>query len=783
PPPSAYIDVTTQVKRAGVERFGINLAQNNYYDSHQLTKELLHRNPGFEGLLYQSVVRLGPGATATSAIEDAPYTQWPSGFWNGATYEIIWSSGSAKGRTGTVTASLAPLRQSAPNDPNGSAQGTTYVFSDNDAAHTASDGDYMVLRKSITGDSGGGAAFTSWSVTASGGGTVTTESADLPPSTVGLQCARLTADTVGQQAGVTGQFDTTTGFMRLNGQFRVAFRAKGVGGNNRVMVTVRRGSATPYLSQTVQLTTSWADYTLPFSAAESTTVSGAVSVAFSPVSQSAVLLDDVSVRQTDGSVTNPTEFRDDVVDAIKGLNPRLLRWFTFQDLGDSLDNVLAPLFARRRSGYSVYSTNENNLIPGLHEYLVLCEHVGADPWYMMPPSFSPQEAANLMEYLGGDSQTTTYGSLRAQRGHATPWTSVFNRIYLEFSNENWNNTAYRGGAISIATPCGVRADELFAQVKASPVYSSQKFRCVLGGQAANPNLDLNLHNASSQHDIFTLAPYIASRIDDFETGGQLDIEKLFGPLFAEPEWWSLNPSPTSAPMAQVYTSFQSSSRPVPLSVYEVSMHTNSGAITQVGVDAFVPSVGGAIAVAGHMLKMLEELDCRDQNFFSLAGASYSWTASDNTARTSPMWGATIDMGRTNRKRPHYYAQRLLNDALSGDLMVTTQSGDNPTWSINNQNRITFSNAHYIQSYAFINGTQHSLVVFNYHRTSALDVRFTGTNAPTGTVTMQRLTSTNITDNNETSAVVAPTTETLNAFDASQNLSLPPFSMTLLQWTQ
>lgn len=766
------INVDDTVLRAGVQRFGIGLAQHNYYDSNQMMKELLFRNPGFEGLLYQSVVRLGPGGTSSSAIEDQPFTQWPSGFWAGATYEIIWSSGNTKGRSGMITNSLAPNRANPPNDPSGSIQGTTYLFQDNDPSRVPIEGDYMVLRKTEIGGTGGGAAFGSWSVSTGGGGTVTSETSDLPPGTDGQQCARLDAVASGQQAGVTGQFDTLTGFIRLNGQFRLAFKAKGTGGANRVFVTVRRGSLTAYLSQTVQLTNSWADYSLPFSVSEAVSTSGTISVGLSATNQSVVLIDDVSLRQTDSSATNPTEFRDEVVSTLVGLRPGILRYVNWQQVGDSLANALSPLFGRKRTGYSVYSTNENNMMPGLHEYLVLCEHLGANPWYSMPVPFSPQEAANLMEYLGGPA-STPMGALRAARGHPAPWTGVFSRIHLEFGNENWNNSAYRGAAITVPVPCGNRASEVFSAIKASPHYNAAQVQCVLGGQNGNHGLNLALHNASSQHDAFTLAPYMAYRVDNFATN-----EDLFGPLFAEPEWWSFNPSATGGLMRYALDQLQTSSRPVPLSVYEVNLHTTTGSITQGALDSFTPSVGAAVAVADHMLVMLKELNSRDQVFFSLAGHSYAL----GDGRTARLWGSVLDMGKTNRRRPHYHAMQMLNDVLAGDLVRTQHSGDDPTWSINNMNRVTFTNAHHLQSFAFKNGTQRGLVVFNLHRTSALDVRFTGPNAPTGTLTLRRLTSGSINDNNETADVVAPATQTLTSFDPTQPLSLPPYSMTLLQWT-
>jgi hypothetical protein len=561
--------------------------------------------------------------------------------------------------------------------------------------------------------------------------------------------------------------------VRLNGQFRLAFKAKGTGGANRAFVTVRRGSS-PHLSQTVQLTSDWADYTLPFTAAESETVSGTVSVEFSPTGQSALLLDDVSLRQTNSDAGNPTEFRDGVVTALRELRPGILRYPNWQMLGNSLDNDLAPVFARKRSGYSAYGTNENNMLPGLHEFLVLCEHVGTDPWMSVPATSSPQEMTNLMEYLGG-ATSTPYGQLRAARGHAAPWTGVFSRIHLEFGNEHWNNTAFRGGVISAAVPCGARADELFGAIKASPYYAAAQVNCVLGGQSGNPAPALQFHNASSLHDTFTLAPYMSGRVDTFAT-----TEDLFGPLFAEPEWWSFNPSATSGLMRYAFDQVQASSRPVPLSIYEVNLHTTSGGISQSALDSYTPSLGAAVAVADHMLVMLRELGTREQCMMSLAGHRYTWP--DSSGKTAALWGVTLDMDKTHRRRPTFHALRLLNDVLGGDMLRTTSSGDNPTWSITNTNRVTFTNAHHVQSFAFKNGTQRGLVVFNLHRTDPLDVRFTGPNAPAGSLTLRRLTSANITDNNETAEIVAPTSQTLTSFDPAQALSLPPYSMTVLQWT-
>jgi hypothetical protein len=87
-------------------------------------------------------------------------------------------------------------------------------------------------------------------------------------------------------------------------------------------------------------------------------------------------------------------------------------------------------------------------------------------------------------------------------------------------------------------------------------------------------------------------------------------------------------------------------------------------------------------------------------------------------------------------------------------------------------------AHDLQSFAFMNGGKVATIVFNLSQTAALPVTFSGANAPTGNVEVSQITSAKITDNNETSNVVQPTTKTLSGFNASTVVSLPPFSMTV-----
>lgn len=767
------ISGTTQV--ASVHRFGLNLGAVTYYDSLQLLKDYIFvRNANFEGVIYQSVIRSGSGGTATSAIEDQPYTQWPSGFWDGATYEFI--TGTAVGRSGTISHSLAPNRTQTPNDPSGSSQGTTYNFMDTNISNIPAPGDYFILRKSETGDSSfGGSATSGWNVNTSGGGTITSETADLSPGTTGRQCVRLTATGTGQSATLGSGFDTLNGisFVMLSGSFRLTFKAKGVGGNNQLLVSLRRGTGSYFINQTIQTGTGWAPCTINFTANETGTQSGAVVLQFMPVNQSAVLLDDVSIIQTNSDPANPTVFRDSVINALRAYHPEFLRALNWQMLGDSLDNQLSTAENRQRTGYSNFSVTQNTQLLSLHDFLGVCEFIGCNPWYAMPMTFSSQEASNLMEYLGGNT-STIYGAKRAALGHPAPWTTVFSKIHLELGNENWNNSAYRGGCISDSLAYGTRGNTIFSSIKASPYYSASIFDCVLGSQAVNAALTLQIHNACTAHDSITLGPYMNTQIDSYATN-----ELFYGPLFAEPEFWSRNPSVNSGFMRSNYNIIQGSSRPVPLSVYEVNINETNGSISQSALDSYVPSIGCGLALADHMLLMMHDLGICDQGCFSLGG--YRATRSDN--KTVAIWGITHDMGNGDRKRPQFLALQLANQALSGTMVSTSHSGDDPTWDQPLANRIFYTGAHYLQSYATSEGQNKSVIIFNLHRTDILPVTFSGPNAPSGTVSIQQLASANITDNNESTQNVNISTSALSQFDPNATFNLPPFSMTLLKWTQ
>jgi hypothetical protein len=743
------IQIGSTVVRPAVRAFGMNVTEQNFWDAGQIHKNLVFRNPGFEPLLYQSVMRCVSGS-ATSCTDDTGWGAWPSGFWTGGRYELV-SNGQTI-RSGTIANYTAP-----------SGGGSVYTFAESGTAPASGD---VILRKQFNGNADN--AATGWWTSASGGATITSETSDLPPGTAGMQAVRLNAMAAGSTLSLISYFDSSAGrtYVQLNGSYRIQFKAKGAGGANQLRVSAGRGG-TSFASRTITLTTGWQDYTVDFTASETGSSIGTANLTFAVSAGSAALLDEVNFHKTSEDPANTTAFREPVVRALQQLKPGMLRYWA-EHLGESLDNQIAPVWARKRAGYRISYNTREDVNYGLHEFLELCQYLGADPWIVVPLVYSPQEAANLIEYLAGPS-TSPYGARRAARGRSAPWTDQFTKIHLEFGNEAWNGV-FRGGTIEYPNAYGPRAQTIFGSMRSSSYYQASKFDLVLGGQAVWIGRNRDIQNFCNNNDSMSIAPYMMYDVNNYANN-----EELFGPLFAEAEMNSRN-----GVSQQNRVMLNAFGRPIGLAAYEMNLHTTGGTISQAALDLMIPSTGSGLAVTASMLQMLRDLDMRSQNFYSLQQSFYGRP----DGRRVRLWGAVVDMGVTDRRRPQFLALQLVNNAMAGsDLMATTHSGPNPTWEQASMNGVQLSGARYLQSFAFRQGNRYKLVLYNLHRTSALPVNFGGSAMPSGTVTMERFGSAQITDNNETSEMVRNTTQTLTSFNPSASFSLPAFSMTVLTWDQ
>jgi hypothetical protein len=756
------ISIGTRTIRENVKHLGINLSGQTFYDSGQMLRNLSFRNPGFEGEIWQTVLQC-KYVKDDSCADDDEWSSWPKDFAKGAAFEFFY--GAAKGQTGTVSNSSVAAS---------TAHQGTWISFGKLAAHPRV-GDFYILRMRFPGG-----ADLGWRIETKGGATITTEFQDISRSSPGKQSLRLNAGEPSQSASITSDIDTWAdrSFVQLKGACTLSFRAKGTGGNNTLNVSVIRLTSKhgnlSYFNRQIPLSSSWQDFKFPLNIREDGSFIGPIAVAFG-VQAGSALLDDASFSE-DARRDNPTVFRNAVVDRLRELRPGILRYMdNGTSFGSTIDNLLAPPFARQRAGYGEGPHEQADIPIGLHEFLVLCQAVKAEPWFVLPIGITPAEMQNLIEYLSAPP-TTSYGTKRTALGQATPWTQVFPTIHLELGNETWNWNSFAGEGILEPKAYGTRASQIFTAAKTSPLYDPNKFDLVMNGWWAVPSWTEEELKIGTRADTIDIAPYTFNPFDDASSP-----EAIFGPMFAEPESMDSRPTGLVAMNAKLAAQYG-----VKLASYEVNLGTSFGKASQAALESTVPSLGAGLSVADNMLLMLRDDGVINQALFSLPEYANGFNNSEHPEAHElvKLWGSVVDMGgQTNRVRPTFLAEELANDALAGKMIETVQSGSNPTWNQpeSPNGKIKLNDAHLIQSFAFTDGDHCNLVLLNLSRSAALPVIFSGQIAPHGTVNVSRLTSAKITDNNETAQTVDITHSTLPSFNPAASYSLPPYSMTVLSW--
>ena len=126
---------------------------------------------------------------------------------------------------------------------------------------------------------------------------------------------------------------------------------------------------------------------------------------------------------------NPTVFTDPYVNRLRELRPGVLRNWGDQ-LGSTLDNQLATPFARQGNAYSPRHRIARNYHYSLHEFLQLSQVVGAEPWYVIPPTFTGSELQNLVALFSCASRQPSLREYPRPTGSTRPldlciWSNPF----------------------------------------------------------------------------------------------------------------------------------------------------------------------------------------------------------------------------------------------------------------------------------------------------------------------------------------------------------------------
>ena len=133
-------------------------------------------------------------------------------------------------------------------------------------------------------------------------------------------------------------------------------------------------------------------------------------------------------------IPNIRGLRKDVIDALKEINPPVIRWpgGCFADTYHWMDGI-----GPREKRPSIINTNwggvtEDNSF-GTHEFLDLCEILGAEPYVCVNVgSGTVEEASQWVEYINSNNESPMT-RLRKQNGREKPW----NVKYWAVGNESW----------------------------------------------------------------------------------------------------------------------------------------------------------------------------------------------------------------------------------------------------------------------------------------------------------------------------------------------------------
>ncbi len=796
------VTVNAAPVQTGIKRIGINLSHPSYYDSAQMLKNFAYKTFGFEGNEVRAIVQCTK-LTANTCTSSDPWSSWPSGFASGFTYEVL--GGPAKGATGSVSNSANNNQNSGECGAGIACGAQTLTLSGSTSSWGTAP--YIAIRGTKSGllanpqDVGPQGLW----ITGTLGKNYAASS-----DTCGSVCGTQSLDAnLGAGSGVTqlNYFDSTAGhmFVVMHGQYGGSFYAKLKSGNGSNAVNVQAYRSNPgvhsYLKQNVSLPADgqWHKYTINTVSIDETSLNPSsnevAAISFTVAAGNEVLLDNEMWGPVNGLAANTSAFRDDVYNTLLSLKPGVLRYMDDDNnAGYSLDSLIAPDGQRKFSTPSVNGSGQGGgyVSYSLDQFLHLCALVGAEPWFTVPATFTSADMVNLTEYLAGPSNTT-YGAKRAAQGQSAPWTSVFKTIHLELGNEMWNSgfasamPDTNDGAVGGQAQYGQHADRLFNAMKTAPDWQSNSAHIDLVKSGWNTNQVtgdpmqgagaywISHQKTTGQTETanhISEAPYLMGKLSDCSSNST-----IFQTAFAEGYVWD-QPTSNAGLECALGTSFSGSCSGG--EIYEVNFGTSSSSCTQAQTTNATSSLGMAVALGSHMLQMQKNDGIETQNIFALP--EYANGCGGSVA--CPLWGVVLDMGggTNSRLRPSGLVMKLINDAISGmTTEITTSQSGVATFSSAasaNDDMPGVSGIPQLESHAYTDGAGHYSEIFiNKSLTSSMTVSLNGI-TPSGAVSVEKLTSKNITDNNETASVVPISTST---FTGKQPVSVPPFSMVSIRW--
>ncbi|MCC5871559.1 MAG: hypothetical protein JJU22_04105 [Gammaproteobacteria bacterium] len=595
---------------ADTPRIGLNLGQWTSWGAEQLSRNIL-KNPGFEGSIDRALVR-ATDVHRHGFSDDESWLARADGFWAGASFEVL--TGTAVGQSGRILDSVASHVRGRPAyQVAGSVSGLA-------------EGDIVALTR-IRDD----LPPARWWLPKAGEGTVRTNPTLLAPGSPGLRSLGLHPasgsrvrvvshlDAIGERAGK---------LLPVRGPWRLGLWVHGPEqGGAHLQIRFHRHGSLPFLDLQHPVEPGWHYLEHPFEAADSGPVGPLEFIL--EVRGGVVHVDDVWLGPVQPAASFPESpgdlatavFNPQLIRLLEQLRPGYLRDWQGQ-LGDTLDNRLAPPFARRSTRYR---PGDSDFSYGLAEFFDLSRHVGAQPWLILPTTFSAEEARQLGAWIA--ARIADHG---------------FEEVIVEFGNENWN-AIFRPAGIQDPAHHGAAADRAFAALR-DGAENHPAIRTAINAQHVNPHAALRFASASEEADILALAPYFLHRLDARDRDRELEL------LFAGDGGHMARILAERPPQQQV-------------AVYEINLHTTRGDLPRIERDAIVTSTEAGVALAQNLLHHLNR-GIRRQNVYRVTG--YDTFLQDRSDLTE-LFGIARDLAETSSLRPTGTAVQMLNHVIGGNL--------------------------------------------------------------------------------------------------------------------
>ncbi len=494
------------------------------------------------------------------------------------------------------------------------------------------------------------------------------------------------------------------------------------------------------------------------------------------VTGGAILIDDITVDQIEGDSNDV--WRTEAMDLYKEYNPGTLRVLTMG--GMSIEDQLKPNLetygykCEKGTELGTYEWQSKESLT-VQDACFVCEELGCALWYNISGTIFPREVTNLIEFLAAPTNTY-WGNERAKQGHPEPWTKSIKEFQIQFGNECWNTVepflfkGFNGPDYWY---------DIISYAKSSPYYTNN-ILFVPAGRTRHEDQVQKIIDDCPNADKFTVGAYTDRWLFDTDRPRHGD-EDLF-------KWY------LSLMVFEVFSDnymgiHKEQMKEIEFAFYEYNVATHHGDASRGDFNLLNPSLAQGIGLANYSLLNLKEYGVRYQNFYNMTGKTAGQPGYNDTDLFGLMHG--MKSGEQH-KRPVWYANMIMNKVRNGNLMETSQSGDNPDyisygrfddnsyeyaeWTSNSFNTI--------YSYAFQSDTgTNGIILFNYDLSETQDVQillkeYVKNNA----AEMWMLTSDCYSNNNEfVQGIVTSEYSVISGFKSGYQISMPPLSEIVLKW--